>query len=93
MDAGVFGVDLANCFDGLDGIATGFFLAGGNREGERIHDDVIDAHFPVVDQSIHQTTGNTNLVRSGASLALFIDGESDHGSTVFFHQGHDASKA
>ena len=93
MDSGVFGVDLTNSLDGFDGVAASFFLAGGNGEGESIHDDVIDAHAPLVNQCVHKTTCNTNLVGGGASLTFFIDGESDDGSTVFFHQRHDATKA
>ena len=53
VDSRVFRIDLADCLDGLDSVAAGFFLPGGNRESQGVHDDVVNAHSPLVDQGVH----------------------------------------
>jgi hypothetical protein len=54
VDAGVPGVDLADGFDRLDGVAAGLLLAGGDREGQCVDDDVLDPHPPLGKERVDQ---------------------------------------
>ena len=88
MDSWVEPVYLANCLDGLNRVLSGFFLASGNREGEAVHDDVLNPHFPIADQGVNQPGGNPDLVFASSRLTLLIDGQCDYGCAVFANQRH-----
>ncbi len=93
MDARVFRRDVFNRTDGFDGVSAGFFLTGGDWEGEGVDDDVLNPHSPVVDEGVNEATRNSHLVFAGSRLAFLVDGEGNHGGTVFFHERHHGGKA
>ena len=78
--------------NGLDGVAPGFFLTGGNGESEAVDDDVFDPKVPFPDQCVDQAACDTHFVDGGAGLTLLINGQRNHGSAVFFDQGHHCAK-
>ena len=93
VDAGVLGGDLADGLDGFDAVPAGLFLAGGDGEGQGVDDDVLDAHPPFAHQGVDEAGGDGHLALGGAGLALFVDGQGDHGGAVFLHERHDAREA
>ena len=90
VDAGILRRDLPDRVDGLDRVAPGLLLAGRDREGERVHDDVVDPHAPFVDEGVDESGGDAHLVLGGARLALLVDGQGDHGGAVLLDERHDA---
>ena len=93
VDAGVLRGDLADGLDRLDGVAAGLFLAGGDREGQAVDDDVLDAHPPFAHQGVDEARGDGHLALGGARLAVLVDGQGDDGGAVFLHERHDAPEA
>ena len=93
VDAGVFRRDLPDRLDGLDRVAAGLLLAGRDREGERVDDDVLDAHPPLVHQGLDEARRDAHLVLGGARLALLVDRERDDRGAVLLDQRHDAPEA
>ena len=90
MHTRVFGGELTNGLDGLNGVASRLFLPRRDGEREAVHQDVIDAHVPVVHQGVDEARGDTHLSLGGARLAFFVDGERDNRSAVLLHEWHDA---
>ena len=86
-------LEFANGVHGLDRVATGFFLSGGNREGQGVDHDVLDAHSPVGGEVLDQPIGNTDLPFGRARLTLLIDGQSNDRCSVLAHEGHDARES
>ena len=93
LNARVFGRNLANRLDGLDGVATRLFLSGSDGEREGVDNDVAHAHAPAVDKLIDESTRDAHLVFSRSGLALLVNGERNHGRSVLLNQWHDSAEA
>ena len=74
MNAWIEAVDLANRFDCLNGVASGFLLSGCNREGEAVNNDVLDPHIPIGHEGVDQPGRDPNLVFFSSCLTLLING-------------------
>ena len=86
-------VESANRFDRLEAIAPSFILAGGNRKGQGVDDDVVERQTPVFGEVANQAIGNGELRLGGSGLALFVDGKCNHGCPVLFDNRHDSSES
>ena len=75
-------LDLADGLDRLDPVAAGLLLAGGDREGEAVDDDVAAAASPSSRQVLDDPGGHRDLPVRGAGLALLVDGQRHHGRAV-----------
>src|SRR5215207_10124743 len=82
-------LDLADGFDGLDAVPSGFLLSGGDREGEAVDDDVALAQSPLRSNVGDRTPGDAYLPLRGTRLAFLIDGQHDHRRTMLGAQLHD----
>ena len=82
-------LDLADRLDGLDPVAAGLLLTGGDREGQRVDDDVAGLHAPVDGQVGDQPLGDRDLPVRRTRLALLVDGQRDDRGTVLDDQLHD----
>ncbi len=81
-------LQLGDRLDGLDRVAAGLLLAGGDGEGQAVDDDVLDAHAPVPGQVGDEPLGDGDLPVGGAGLALLVDGQRDHRGAVLAYQRH-----
>ena len=93
MNTWVLGGDFLDGTNGFKSVTTGFFLTGGNRESKRIHDDVFHPHVPLGNKVTNQPRSDSNLVSLVSGLTLFVNGQRNHGCTVFFNNRHDLCKA
>ncbi len=86
-------LDPADRLDGLDPVAAGLLLAGGDREGEAVHEDVLRGDAVVVAQVGDQAVGDAQLPVRGARLALLVDGQGDDRRPVLLDQRDDLGEA
>ena len=93
LDVRIAALQLGDRLDGLDAVAPGLLLPGGNGERQAVDDDVLDPHPPVAGQILDQPLGDGDLPLSGPRLAALVDGKRDHGGTVLAHQRHDPGDA
>ena len=93
LHARVAPLELGDRLDRLQAVAAGLLLAGGDREGEGVDEDVLDVHAPVVPQVLDQPAGHPDLPVGRAGLALLVDGQGDHGRAVLADQRHDLVEA
>src|SRR5687768_3703409 len=93
VDAGILRGDLADGLDRFNAVPAGLFLAGGDRESQAVDDNVLYAHPPFTHQGVDEARGDRHLALGGARLAVLVDGQGDHGGTVFLHERHDAREA
>ncbi len=91
LHLGVALLDRADRLDGLQGVPPRLLLAGRDREGQAVHDDVADPHAPVTGEVLDQPGGHGQLPVRGPCLALLVDGERDHRGTVLGDQRHHRS--
>jgi hypothetical protein len=81
-------LELADRLDGLDAVAAGLLLAGGDREGEAVDQDVADLHPPVAGEVVDEAGRHPQLPLLVAGLSLLVDGEGHHPGAVLAHQRH-----
>ncbi len=93
VDAGVAAGDLADGLDGLQAVAAGLLLAGGDGEGEGVDEDVLDLHAPVAGEVLDEAFGDADLPVAVAGLALLVDAQGDHARAVLGDERHDAPVA
>ena len=75
-------------------VAPRLFLAGRDREGEAVDDDVVDAHPPVVDEGVDRVGRRCAPCRSAVrAWPCFVDRQRDDGRAVLLHERHDAAEA
>ena len=89
----VQGLELPDRLDGLDAVAPRLFLAGRDREGERVDEDVLNLHAVVGGEVLDEPVGDPNLPFGSARLALLIDGERDDRGSMLLNERHDAREA
>ncbi len=82
-------LDLADRLDRLQGVAPGLLLAGGDREGQAVDQDVLDPHPPAAGQVGDQPLGDAHLPVGGPCLPLLVDGQRDDGRPVLDDKRHD----
>ena len=85
--------DATDGLDGLEGVAPRLLLARADRERQAVDDDVGLVHAPVGGEVGDEALGDTHLPIGGAGLALFVDGQGDHGGAVFLDHRHDPGVA
>ena len=76
-------LDEAQALDGLDGAVTQFGLAGGQREGERVENEVFRAHAVVFAGDLRDALRDGQLAFAVVGHALFVDGHGEHAGAVF----------
>ena len=83
-------LDLADRLDRLDAVPSGLLLAGGDREGQAVDDDVAARGCPQLPvRSLDQPVGDLDLPLGRTRLALLVDGQRDHRRAVLHDQRHD----
>ena len=78
----VAALDLADRLDGRQPVAARLLLAGGDREGQAVDEDVVDPHAPAAGERLDQPDGDVDLVLDRAGLALLVDRQRDDGRAV-----------
>ena len=86
-------LDLADRLDGLEPVAPRLLLAGGDREGQRVDDDVLDLHAPVGGEVLDQPGGDAHLPLGRSRLAFLVDAQRDNCRAVLADHGHHPSEA
>ncbi len=83
----VAALELADGLDGLQAVAAGLLLAGADREGQAVHEDVGPPACPSspVRSSISRL-GDRDLLLGGAGLALLVDRQGDDAGAVLGDQ-------
>src|SRR5664280_1230679 len=89
LNLGIATLDLADGLNGLQAIAAGLLLTCGDREGQRVHDDVLDVHAPLTRERRDEPGGHSHLVFTGSGLAGLVDGQCDDSSAVLLDHRHD----
>ncbi|SPB31418.1 hypothetical protein MAJHIDBO_01724 [Propionibacterium freudenreichii subsp. shermanii] len=85
-------LELGDGVERLQSVAAGLLLAGGDREGEAVDEDVSLVHAPGAHELIDQSLGDGDLAFGGAGLALLVDRQGDHGGAVLGDDRHQAGK-
>ena len=70
-------------------VLAGLLEPGGDGEGQAVDHDVRLGDSPVAGEVGDQPLGDRHLVFGGTGLALFVDGQRDHGGAVFDDHRHD----
>ena len=89
LDVGMCVLDPADRLDGLDAVAAGLLLAGGDREREAVDEDVLRGDAVVVAQVGDEAVGDAQLPVGSARLAVLVDGQGDDPSPVLLDQRDD----
>ena len=87
------GLDAADRLDGLHGVAAEVVVAGREREGERVEDQVGGLEAVALDRDVVDALRDAQLPVGGAGLALFVDGEADDRRAVLAGQAEHAVHA
>ena len=85
----VAALDLADRLDGRQPVAARLLLAGRDREGQAVDEDVVDPHAPAAGERLDQPDGDVDLVLDRAGLALLVDRQRHDGRAVLAHDRHD----
>ncbi len=75
-------LDAADGFDGLHRVAAEVVVAGGERERQRVEDQVARFEAVALDRDVVDALRDTHLPFRGAGLALLVDGEADDRGAV-----------
>ena len=85
-DAGQLGLDAADGLDGGDGVAAQVVVAGGQREGERVEDQVLGLQAVALDRQVVDAVRDAHLPLDVAGLALLVDEQDDDRGAVLLGQ-------
>ena len=80
--AGQFGLDATDGLDRGDGVAAQVVVAGGQREGQGVEDEVLRLHAVALGGECEQAVGHPHLPVDVAGLALLVDEQAHHGGAV-----------
>lgn len=89
LHIGAAALELTDRLDGGDAVLAGLLLAGADREGQRVDEDVALVHAPVAGQVVDEPLGDGDLVLDRTGLALFVDGERDERGSVLGREPGD----
>ena len=90
VGAGDLGLDAADGLHRLDGVAAEVVVAGRQREGERVEDEVGRFEAVGVHREVGDAVGHPHLPLDVAGLALLVDEQADHRRAVGLGQREDA---
>jgi hypothetical protein len=76
------GLDATDRLDGLHRVSAQIVVAGGERERERVEDQVGRLDAVLVDGEVVDALGDAQLPVGGAGLTFLVDGEADHSRAV-----------
>ena len=93
LNVGIASLELTDGLNGLQTIATRLLLAGADREGQGVDDDVLDVHAPLTGERSDEPRSHGHLVLAGAGLTRLVDGQGDDGGAVFLDDRHDSGEA
>jgi len=82
------GLQFSDRLNGGQAVSTGLFGSRGDRECERVDQDVTPVHPPLPGQRVDQPLGNPHLPLGGACLALLVDRQRHHCGAMLSHQRH-----
>ena len=80
------GLDAADGLDGGHGVAAQVVVAGGQREGQRVEDQVAGLEPVAVDGEVVDAVGDSHLPLDVAGLALLVDEQADDRGAVLAGQ-------
>ena len=86
-------LDATDGLDGGHGIAAQVVVAGGQREGEGVEDEVAGSQSVALDGQIVDAAGHPHLPLHVTGLTLFVDQQADHRCAVLRCQLHHAIEA
>jgi len=86
-------LDTPNRFDALDAVAAQVGVAGGEREGEGVEDEVARREAIALGGDLVQAVGDLHLPLHIAGLATFVDQETNDGGAIIARQGEHAVHA
>ena len=84
--AGQLALDGADAVDGLARRVDPLGLAGGEREGERVEDQLIGRETELVAREVVDAARDLELALGGARHPLLVDGERDDAGAVVAHR-------
>lgn len=93
VHAGQLLLDAANRVDRGHGVLAQVVVAGGQREGERIEDQVGGLQPVAVDRQVVDAVGDRHLPVDIAGLAFLVDQQADHCGAVLTGQLHHPVEA
>ncbi len=93
LHVGVAPLQLADGLHGLQGVAVGLLLAGGDGEGQAVDEDVGLADAVLAGELGDDPLGDLDLLGRGARLPLLVDGQRDQGGAVLGGQRGDPGEA
>ena len=76
-----------------DGALAGLLLAGGDREHERVEQQVDRRDAVLVDDDVVDALGDLELPLGGVGLALLVDGQRDEGGPVLLGERSSSGRA
>ena len=88
LHVGMALLEFPDGLDGLDAVLAGLLLPRADGEGQAVDQDRRLVDTPVAGDVVDQPFGDFHLLVGGACLALFVDGERDHGCAVFGDELH-----
>ena len=83
---GQLGLDAADGLDGVHAVAAQVVVAGREREGERVEDEVAGLEAVAVDGEVVDAVRDAQLPLDVAGLALLVDEQADDGGAVLAGQ-------
>ena len=90
---GQLGLDAPDGLDGGDAVAAQVLVAGGQREGERVEDEVARFEAVAVDGEVVDAVGDPQLPLDVAGLALLVDEQADDRGAVLLGEREDPVEA
>ena len=93
VDPRQLGLDAPDRLDRGHRVAAQVVVAGGQREGEGVEDQVGRFQAVALDRQVVDAAGDPELPLDVAGLALLVDQQADHRRAVGAGQGHDPVEA